>query len=238
VDEPAAPGLWDQLGQPLRRSIIVVFWLFLGFSILYAIVSPEFRRELVRAFLLILTMVVLLPYIARHITDQLNPQDPEGMYGELPSSHTIFPQPPPFVENPPAWLLLLAKGLLLLFLLTAVYLLWYYLRPRSDARAVVARHVRQAITDLDAGLQFDDVVIACYNRMCQEFQQNRQVQRQEYMTPREFQAYLANTGISNIHIQQLTRLFEGARYGARPSDPARERQARHSLQAILQAYGE
>ena len=56
-------------------------------------------------------------------------------------------------------------------------------------------------------------------------------------TPREFAQYLAASGVRDQHIQQLTRLFEGARYGAQPPSVRDERVAVECLTAIVQAYG-
>jgi hypothetical protein len=58
------------------------------------------------------------------------------------------------------------------------------------------------------------------------------------MTPREFESHLSRAGITSSHIQQLTLLFEGARYGAEPTDPVKEQTAKQCLQVILQAYGD
>ena len=235
--EAGESGIWEPVSDTLRVSIIVIFWLTLVFSVIYAVVSPEFRRELVRIFMLVLTMAVLLPYIARRMTEQFNPLEGEESTGQFPSGEVAFPEPPQFVQQPPEWFLWVAEALLLLTIIAGIYFLWRYLRPRRNEEAVVAKHVQKALSELDSGKAFEDVVIACYQEMCQELQQKRQVRRQGYMTPREFENYLAEEGISDEHIRQLTRLFEGARYGAKPSDAGVESRARQNLQAILNAYG-
>jgi len=235
---PGGLGFWNQLSETLRGSIVVIFWVTLVFSIIYAVISPEFRKELIRGFMLILTMVVLLPYIAREMNRQVNPLGQESAPGAYPAGEALLPEPPPFVQQPPAWLLGLAKGLLLFLIFAGVYWLWRYLRPKPVSQAVVVRHIKQALSDLESGMALEDVVIACYRKMCQELQKTRQVQRQRYMTPREFEDYLADAGISSVHIQQLTLLFEGARYGAKNTDAVKEDQARQNLQEILKAYGE
>ena len=235
--EAGESGIWEPVSDTLRVSIIVIFWLTLVFSVIYAFVSPEFRRELVRIFMLVLTMAVLLPYIARRMTDQVNPLEGEEITGQLPNGEFAFPESPPFVQQPPEWFLWLAEAFLLLTIVVGIYFLWRYLRPRRKEEAVVTKYVQKALSELDSGKAFEDVVIACYNEMCQELQKKRQVRRQGYMTPREFENYLAEEGISDEHIRQLTRLFEGARYGAKPSDAGVASRARQNLQAILNAYG-
>lgn len=235
--EIGGSGFWEPISDTLKVSIIVIFWVTLVFAIIYAVVSPEFRRDLVRIFMLVLTMVVLLPYIARRMTEQVNPLESEESTGQYPSGDVVFPKPPPFVQQPPDWFLWVAQAVLLLIIIAGIYFLWRHFRPRRHAQAVVVRHVQKALSELDSGKEFEDVVIACYKEMCQELQKKREVRRQEYMTPREFETYLAGEGISDKHIRQLTRLFEGARYGAKPSDVGVESRARQNLQAILNAYG-
>ena len=83
-----------------------------------------------------------------------------------------------------------------------------------------------------------NVVIRCYAKMSQVLRQSRKIQRHSAMTPREFGNHLAEIGLGDEHIQRLTRLFEGVRYGYRPSEWPVEREAIECLQAIVQTYGE
>ena len=149
--ETGGSGIWYQLNSTLRGSIIVIFWLILSFSLIYAIISPEFRRELVRVFFLLLTLAVLLPYIARRITEQVNPTEGEMTSGEVPIEGAQFPEPPLFVQQPPEWIFWVAKAVLILLLFTGIYMLWRYLRPKPDPQAVVARHVKKALSELESG---------------------------------------------------------------------------------------
>jgi hypothetical protein len=73
--------------------------------------------------------------------------------------------------------------------------------------------------------------------MCQGLQSGQNLPRKKNMTPREFESYLAEAGIHSDHIQQLTRLFEGVRYGAKTTDSITENHAKYYLQTILQTYG-
>lgn len=230
--------IWSRLNEGMQNLIVLVFWLMLIFSIVYAVISPQFRRELVRMFVFILTMLLILPYIARRIVQQPGPDEMEEFPGQFSPGEGVIPEPPPFIQQPPEWFLFLVKVLILGLLLGGIYLLWRFLRPKSDAQTVVVKSIRRALSDLDSGLEFDDVVIACYSKMCRGLQQYRHVQRHKAMTPREFETHLSNAGITSVHIKQLTLLFEGVRYGAKPTDKITENKARQSLQAILQAYGQ
>jgi hypothetical protein len=94
-----------------------------------------------------------------------------------------------------------------------------------------------AIESIQAGGDVQSVVLRCYLEMSQVLGQQRGIQRARAMTPREFAQHLAASGVRDEHIQQLTRLFEGARYGAQPPSAHDERAALECLTAIVQAYG-
>jgi hypothetical protein len=237
-DGTAGSLFWSRLGEGLQNLITLVFWLMLIFSIVYAVISPKFRRELVRMFVFILTMLLVLPHIARRIVQQPVPAEMGELPGQFSPGGAVIPEPPPFIQQPPEWFLLLVKVLILGLVLGGMYWIWRLFRPKSDAQTMVVKNIKRALSDLDSGLEFDDVIIACYSKMCRGLKQYRQIQRHKAMTPREFETHLSNAGISSVHIKQLTLLFEGVRYGAKPTDKLLEQKARKYLQAILQAYGQ
>ncbi len=233
------PISWGPWNNDLQTMLVIVFWIILVFSILFIIISPEFRRDLVRIFTMVLTLVFVMPYILEQFS-RIEPQEVtmEEAAGGLMLDGKPIPAPPAFIQNPPAWFLVLAKVLLLGLVLAGIYALWRFLRPKPDAQAVIVHRARHALSELDSGLAFKDVVIACYAQMCRELQETQGIDRPRALTPREFERYLADAGIASEHISQLTLLFEGARYSDQPSDPVGERQAVQSLKAITEAYGD
>jgi len=230
-------NFWYGMSEGSRRSIVIAFWLTLSFSIVYAIVSPKFRRELVRMFMVFLALLLLLPYIAGRIVQRPRSVEGEEFSGQLNFGNTILPEPPKFIQQPPVWFLILVEILLLVLFIVGIYLIWRRLRPKSDAQAVVVKNVRQALSKLESGSELDDVVIACYTQMCRELRKSRYIWRHQAMTPREFEDFLTKAGIASAHIRQLTLLFESVRYGAKPTDTAKENSAKQCLQAIVEAYG-
>ncbi len=235
--EPADFGVMTLLGERMLKVIILAFWVMLIFSIVYAIVSPKFRRELVRMFAVIFPLIILLPYIAKRLAMQQRLTEGEA-FSEFMLEDLPFLETPSFIQQPPEWLFTLVNLLLLGLLFVVIYLVWRRFRPTPDAQAVVVRHVRRALSDLETGLELKDVIIACYAEMCRGLQESLRIGRKQDMTPREFEEHLASAGIASVHIEQLTRLFEGVRYGAKSSDAAAELEAKECLQAILQAYAE
>jgi hypothetical protein len=230
-------SLLPGLGDLMLDTLIVLFWVMIIFSILFFIISPAYRRELMRMMGLIIFLVLVLPRIAERMAQQPTIGEDEAA-GRYALGEASAPQAPSFVQNPPEWLFITVNVVLLFILLGAAFFLWRRFRPKSDAQAVVVREVKQAISNLDSGLELKDVVMTCYAKMCQGIQDSQQIRRHRAMTPREFEVHLSNAGISSAHIGELTRLFEGVRYGAKSSNPATENEARICLQSILEAYGD
>jgi hypothetical protein len=63
----------------------------------------------------------------------------------------------------------------------------------------------------------------------------RNIHRDRYMTPHEFEAYLEGRGLPREPVRQLTALFEQVRYGGVRPGRADERTAISSLEAIVAA---
>jgi hypothetical protein len=144
------------------------------------------------------------------------------------------------VANPPDWVVYSVDILLLLIPLTLAWLFW--LRWRSHRRKgapleMLAQEAQQALTRLQGGHNLKDTIMRCYAEMSQALQKERGLERQQAMTPREFEDYLAQSGLQDEHIRQLTRLFENVRYGSKTPGQREEQEAVACLQAIVQAYG-
>ncbi|MCB9134093.1 MAG: DUF4129 domain-containing protein [Anaerolineales bacterium] len=238
VPTPSSEGTGfnaTSLGDNTLTLLIILFWLMLIFSTIYAIIDRKFRRELIRMFIALALFVVLLPKIVQSMTQFAAPvQTAEGANPALDPN--AFPTPPPFVQEPPAWVFILVNGLLLVVFFGGTYFAWKKFHPRPDAQSVIVREVKRALSDLEAGGDLWDVVTTCYAQMCQGLQESRRIQRKQAMTPREFEDHLARVGIASTHISQLTRLFESVRYGARTTTQTMEHEAVQCLQAILQDY--
>jgi hypothetical protein len=234
---PADSQFLPEIGDVLLNSLIAVFWLLAFFTVLNFIISPKFRRDLIRMIAWIIPLVIILPQIARSMTQNVEIPDESQPGGMLPGE-TSFPQAPDFVQNPPEWLFLLTNAILLLLIFIGLILIWRKFRPQKDTKAIVLTEIRRALADLDSGVQLKNVVFACYAQMCHEFQEKQGVKRHRAMTPREFEVQLLEAGFASHHIQKLTQLFEAVRYGGKSVDLLTENEAKISLSAILEAYGD
>lgn len=237
--QPAAvrPVADFSAAPPYLELLRPIFWAVLIISLLYAVVSPEYRRRLIRTAVMIVTILIIFSRLRDLMRSNENQAIEEGLVGLQAGdlSHAI-PTPPPLVTNTPPWLLLVANLLIILALTAIVLFLWRRLRPEPDAQAAVVRGAEQALADLDAGGALDNVVMQCYVNMSDLLRRDRRQERARGMTPREFERHLARAGLRDEHIQRLTRLFEAVRYGGKSSHRA-ELEARDCLRAIIAAYG-
>jgi hypothetical protein len=121
-----------------------------------------------------------------------------------------------------------------------IWFVWQRRPQRSSLagpKELLALEARRAIDTLHAGRDLKDTVLRCYREMSQVLQEQRGIQRQKGMTPREFEKYLAEIGLRDEHIRRLTRLFESVRYGDNVSSERDKREAMDCLRAIVRAYG-
>ncbi len=230
----AAPGPIEE-GAPTNLWV-PIFWFMLLFSIAFAIISPQYRRFLLRLLITAVCLSVLLgllmdrPWLG-------NESSNSGAGGAAEQTEVDFPDPPNLITNPPTWLLVVADVILGLLFVGIIWVLWRLLRPKPDTQTLLVREAELALTGLTTGGDLKNVVMRCYVRMSQVLRQSRNIERNQAMTPREFEIHLAEIGLRDEHIRRLTRLFEGVRYGARPSSGSAEREAIDCLQAIVQTYG-
>jgi VanZ family protein len=234
----ATPPAQLDTGDASIDLLRVIFWVALIFSIGYAISSSRFRRQVLRTFLTVLFLVLAIDILRERLQFGNLLSNRSGESAAAGQDGVGLPNPPTFITDPPGWFLLIVDLLLVLIVLGVLWLLWRLLRPKPDTQALLVREARAALTDLQAGGDLKNVVLRCYARMCQILRQSRNIERRRSMTPREFERHLAEIGLRDEHIQRLTRLFEGVRYGAKPSGRPEEREAIACLTAIVQNYEE
>jgi hypothetical protein len=218
---------------------VVVYYaavLLLPFAIIYVIISPEARKRVLRG------LGLLLWFIALFLVMRARPEIFEELQMELggapvPSDADLDLLE--FVADYPPWVVPLATvGLAVLAaaaLVGVAWVIWRRSHPPAGPLERLAREAQDAIDALQAGADVKDTVMRCYFEMGRVLSEQRGVRRAETMTPREFEDRLRGVGLPEAHIEQLTRLFEGVRYGARVPDKEEERQAVDCLTAVVEA---
>lgn len=245
-DAPQAAPPLDLTGSPSnfwRTVIIFAIWGILILWVITFILVPEARKRLLMrmiGYAIILLMVYLLLGKLRPLETTFESEgaseDIGGPFAEIGTS----PVQPGFIDNPPQWLVLVITLILVAVVLGVVWFLWRLRSqrtPQEEPMELLALEAQQALETLRAGSDLKDTVMRCYQEMSYVLNEQRGIQRQRAMTPREFEQHLADIGVRDEHIRRLTRLFEGVRYGDNISSEREKREAVDCLKAIVRAYG-
>jgi type II secretory pathway component PulM len=235
------PGPGLSLGAFPIEVFTLVFWSSLVFALIFAIVSPRYRKLLLRTFITMLLLLFAFSLLRPIQPDTIIEDEEETAQMDeavLGQNAGDSPETPDFVSDPPHWFMMVVNVVVALLLAAAFWLLWRFMRARDDdTQTLLVQQAEIALSDLTAGGDLKDVIMRCYASMSQVLYQSRNIQRDEAMTPREFEIHLAEIGLQDRHIQRLTRLFESVRYGASSPGELAQREALDCLRAIARAWG-
>ncbi|MCE9646196.1 MAG: DUF4129 domain-containing protein [Chloroflexi bacterium] len=240
VESIADVPLWKQ----------VVFWVLLFFFILLvsALLSPEMRKRLLLGILRLAISVILFLYIMKNNPGLLEGLFAMASFGAGPADPAGQENIPPPVFEPPH-----ISGWLSFFVTLGIVVLtgwtiwrmnrWWVHRNELLARRrpldELAEITRTSLQELsEGGSSYQDTIIQCYERMSRAVSVRRGLSRDMAMTPSEFAARLEKAGLPRGPVDQLTRLFESVRYGARISEQREVDQAVSCLTSILKYCGE
>ncbi|MFN2291062.1 MAG: DUF4129 domain-containing protein [Anaerolineae bacterium] len=219
----------------LIRAFGFVMLVLLPLALIYVLVSPDARRRVLYR-LGLLTWLIALFLLLRANSDFLrslqvqptNPALPSDV--ELPAlEFSASPSPILIWISTAALALLLAAAVV-----TSLWVLWRR-RRKPDAVEKLADEARGALHALSTGADVEDTIMRCYFDMARILERERGIARTEAMTPREFEGRLKELGLPAGHVEQLTRLFEAARYGQWIAGEQEKRQAIASLTAIAES---
>jgi hypothetical protein len=129
------------------------------------------------------------------------------------ASAPSFKYPVAPLGSPPAGFLWLTIAVLL----GGIGLFAFLLSRRAPKPAAAAEAIRgeaeKALQEIGSGSDFQDVIIRSYLQMAELLRAEQNMERQQSMTPHEFEVWLESEGIPAAPIQRLTALFETVRYG-------------------------
>jgi hypothetical protein len=219
-----------------RLVIAAIVVAALAYFVLALLFSSRLRWQLLQQFARVLLVVLLFYLILGWLFGTPQPLPPPPPAEGVPPPPPAVPgEPlPPFVPQPTPWLVALVSLALAAPLVAGI---WYFWRRGRRPASPITTLAQAAIESIQAGGDVHSVVLRCYLEMSEVIGRERGIERERAMTPREFAQHLAASGVRDTHIQQLTRLFEGARYGAQPPSAQDERAAVECLTAIVRAYG-
>ncbi len=232
--------IWAEV--PIWKQLF--FWLFVSLLVILIglLLSPEMRWRMFVIFVRVAVTFWALYILFTRYGDRLLPPQFSGSNGD-PQGGATSPMPvfaPPEVSTTFSYLISFAAALLLLAVFWGIYRGWqkYLLLSTRKPLEEIAQIARSSLDDLSSGRNSSDVIINCYLRMSDVVSHKRQLQREIAMTPREFAARLEQAGLPGDAVSQLTRLFEGVRYGDRKSGSKDVNEAVSCLKTILHYCGE
>ncbi len=214
--------------------------LFLPMAIYHLTRSPLLRKQFFRDLVLIL-WVVALWLVLRASPDVVDEGEMQTYNGPLAEANILptVEAAAEYTASSSSWAVLLTTiGLAALGaagLLGMAWFFWHRRRPAASPLEDLAQEAQEALAALGAGADVRDTVLRCYFEMSRVLKERRGIRRAEAMTPREFERQLKEVGLPEPPIEQLTRLFERVRYGARIADKGDERQAIDCLTAVVEA---
>jgi hypothetical protein len=210
----------------------VIFGLLLAGSVLY--VAYRIIRSIgwinVRSYIQTIIVIILITGSLIFLI-MLLPGTQNTLVTEPPPPTPMPPVTSPLGPVPVILLWLVGIALLVSSILMGIWILRPAKRETTiDLLGLEAEKARQALM---TGLDLKDVIINCYRQMSLAVEKERGIEREDFMTTREFENLLEAAGIPYDPIHQLTRLFEAVRYGNWQPTLLDEQKAIHFLQAIV-----
>ncbi len=222
-------GLWNTFG-------VILLWVIFPLSIIYFIVSPEVRKAIIRRALK-LGLTAYAFFLLLRQCEGFNPADMINstmaggvLEAENAISANFSPEVVPWFE----WISYI------LFFAALIFGVWFVIRwwgKRLTPLDEITAEASKVLEELHAGADLKDTVLRYYAEMSRVLLQRKGIRRAHAMTPREFEIELEQYGLPRVEVQQLTRLFELARYGDAALGNQEHRQALACLEAIIEASG-
>jgi hypothetical protein len=233
---PSELGL--RLGQILIGAGLI---LMLTLAVANILLASRRRRprsgmnfSMLGVVLTVLIIAVLRPDVLERL--RLSPA-PAASSAATPASTASTPPIPAALPEALAYAVSLMAAVAVVL---SAWVVWRVLRRRQlPDQGTVAQQAAQvahtALADWQSGSPLATVIIRCYREMSDLVAEKRAMQRAADMTPREFVGRLEKAGVPARPVQELTALFELARYSSRPLGAPEEAAARACLKALAEA---
>ncbi len=225
------------------RWLMIATWVLLPMYIVLLFISKDARKRFLRDVLIFLPVLVLLYFLSNNLSSQKTKGEEIATGGAQPQE-PLAAQPPsmelPEFKPPPAWVATAASlalaGVTAALIGGAVFLIWRRGRRKEHTPLErIQREARSAINSIEAGGDLRDTILRCYLQMIEALREYRSIDRDQAMTPHEFQRLLEGKGLPGEPVRELTDLFERVRYGAHTPGRQEEHAAVASLSSIISA---
>lgn len=225
------------------RVVMILAWVFVPVYVIILLINKDERKRFLRNLLIYGPIFILLYLLSTSrmtagLVQEIVPQDFTAGEIEIGESEPLAPLPE--YEPPAPWVTTAATAAIAAALAAAAAGIGFMLYQRSRSNAAeplrkIEREAQEALDALEAGGNLSEVILRCYMQMVAALRDLRGIHRDTYMTPHEFEQYLAGRGLPAQAVHQLTALFEQVRYGGVQPGRQEERQAVSSLSAIIAA---
>jgi hypothetical protein len=214
----------------LKGSLSIFFFIIAGYLLLLVFRKTTWK-QVGRAALFLLAVLLFI-----FVLSLINPQQVEITPAAQESS---IEAAPPFtyrtepIQSPPIAWQWIAAATMFIFIAggTAYFIFREPVQEKLENQ--IAREARSAMQALQAGDDFRTVILYCYQEMSRVIQEAESINREEAMTVREFESSLNKTSLPMSAIQQLSRLFENARYSNTEPSAEEQQLCLNSLQTII-----
>jgi len=242
---PFGNGYWFLV---LIRGFLILCVITIPIYVFVNLLTPQGRRRLLKGFIRLLVLFFFM-YLFMNFVESMSQSNEEKEVeeqpfmlgeGEIPTEGLSTTEEQEVTEPSP-WLdagICLGLAFLLAILITVLaWGIYKASRERAgDAITRLADEAQEALDALQAGGNIRDTVIRCYLQMTQVLAEERNVRREEAMTPHEFeQILLTKLKLPETPVRRLTSLFEAVRYGDYHPGKREELEAIDSLSAIASA---
>ena len=229
------------------RGILAVALIVYPIYIIISILSKHGRQRLINDLIRLGILALFLYLMNKRGVDLLNRMQSGLAVNALGAVEV--PESVPlavFSSTTPGWapVALLAGGAVLLVAFIAVIAWWWFMpggggkgSVQDSALLQLSGEAQQAVEEIDAGAQVQDVVLRAYYRMEKILLDERKLARPEAMTTSEFAKSLNAQGFPGGAVNDLTRLFEAVRYGHQHLTADQQQRAVSALKAIALTHG-
>ena len=230
----------------ILRAILALCLVGLPIYIIQSLFSKKGRKRLVADII-----IIGIAFLMLQCADNQEIPDEEIALEELQSEfgpsgnpfeydvNTIGSEPiPEMPEEAPPWANTIIAVLLVVFFaggITTAYIIIRRRRFQAEDNPLdrVADQAEDALRKIRGGGDFNSAILNCYYEMNRIVQEELKISRNRAMTARDFESYLVDKGLPEAPLQELTALFERARYSNQPPNQNQEQTAINALTNLI-----
>jgi Domain of unknown function (DUF4129) len=224
-----------------NQAVFYLLFILLLLAFLSLFLTSEGRKRLGLVVIILILMLAAVYLTGTRkekpiiVSEDLALATPQNQIEIVPTNLPLI-QADNIEPEPPGWAVTLAGiGLAVLFTVGAALFIRYLTHKQAEAPTMqaIAEEAANTLEAIEAGEDFEDVILACYAKMTQIVSRDRGYIREAAKTPREFESSLTKLGFPNEPVHNLTHLFEQVRYGHIPTSAEGIQIAINSLNAII-----